>query len=475
MPTITSAGVGSGLDLENLISEITRLEREPKENRFAFREATIQAEISAFGALQSAMDEFRSSLSSLGTLSQFSTRTATVSSSEHFSASASSSAVPGQHDIEVLSTAVAHRLVSAGVASSSAPIGNGTLTIAVGTDSFSVDIDDAENDTIFGIRDAINEASDNTGVTASTLYVDDGGGGYEYRLVLQSDNPGEDNELTVTVSGDGDGDDTDNAGLSSLAYDVDSAVTHLTELDAVSDAQIRVDTFLVTQSSNTFADVIPGVTIEALDADVGNSHTLTIGTDTTAAMENIQAVVDAYNQLNSTIRGLTEYNADTQQGSVLSGDATVRTIESTLRRVFTREVDGVNASFDSLSSIGITTGDEGVLVLSSATLTSALNNNFDEVAQLFTADDALVDRVDEALGGFLDSGGVFATKRTTYQEQIADIAEAREALDFRVSSIETRLRRQFSAMDILISNLNQTGSFVQEQLELTAAALKREK
>ena len=228
MASISTPGIGTGLDINGLLEQIVAAEREPTENRLNRKEANIQAEITAYGALKGSLSSFQSSLSSLKNISSFSSNKASVSNEDLLSATASNIAQPGSYSVEVSKLADAHSIASVAFDNIEDTIGTGTLTFKFGTTTYdsgtdaytsffentersseSIDITNANN-TVQGLRDAINDA--NIGVSATI--VDDGSG---YRLLLTSDQAGFDNSLEITVDEGGTApENLDTTGLSHL-------------------------------------------------------------------------------------------------------------------------------------------------------------------------------------------------------------------------------------------------------------------
>ena len=468
MASITAAGTGSGLDIESIISKLTDAERAPTEQRLALRETQVQASISAFGSLKGALSDFRTSLKTLSSLQSLAARAATSSNTASFTATADSKASIGTSQVEIVNLASAHKLVSqATYATPDTAVGAGTLTIALGSTSFDVLIEGGKNNTLAGIRDAINSKADNPGVTASILTVAKTGGGTESRLVLTSDETGAANTINVTVTGDADGNDTDASGLSAFLN------SYMDQKGDPLDALIRVDGYDVTSSTNVFKDAIQGVTITALKEAPGVNETLGVAIDKSAIKQNLSTFVDNFNALTQTIQYLTKYDPDTKEAGLLTGDSTVRTIQTQLRRLVTGRLDGESGTFDSLVSLGVTTQRDGTLELDSSKLEDALNNNFDDVANLLAGDSGIAKKLDTTLGGFLQTGGLIPTRNETFLKQLSDIDTQRERLELRMTSLEGRLRAQYSAMDSLVASLNSTGDFITRQMESISQITKK--
>lgn len=462
---ITSVGTGSNLDLEGLLKQIIDSEKAPAENRLNLKQTTLKATISALGSIKSTLSEFQASLTKLKSANTFTGRTAVAGDNTLISATAAPGADIGAYAIEVLDMAKAHKVASANFASASTQVGSGTLTIGQGAGSFDVTITAGENDTVAGIRDAINNAAGNTGVRASILTVSDGMGGTASKLVLTSSKTGAANAITVAVSGDGDGIDNDNLGLSRLAS------ANLSQIDPAQDARITIDGFEATSSTNQFSNAIENITINVLKEDPNDqplATSLTVAVNKAGVKTAIEDFVANYNALTTIFNTLTNYDPSTQTRGLLSGDASVSVMENRLRRIMSDTVAGAAEGMNSLADLGITTNRNGSIALDDAELSNALSTRFDDLANLFTGDNGIAQRLDKLSTELLGSGGVFTTRETSMQAQLDKIEEQKDALNTRLEKLEARYRAQFSSLDILVSQLNQTGDFLSQQLEATA-------
>jgi flagellar hook-associated protein 2 len=479
MASVTSIGVGSGIDLEGLVEQLINAEREPQEVRLNLKETVTQASISAFGNLKSTLAAFQSSLANLQDSDFFSARTAISGDDSLFTASASASANIGSHTIEVDDLASANKVATNANFTSPADIlGEGTLTVGfLGGSSFSIDV--AATDDLSTVRNAINDATDNIGVTASLIT---GVSGTE--LVITANNSGTSQQLDISVVDTGDGQNQDASGLSRLFYDgsdPDNSINGLNQvqqIDAAEDARIFVDGFEATSSSNEFADVLEGITITVLADDGGAiplpSANLVISTDKTSAKSNIETFVASYNELILVLNSLTDYDAATETRGLLGGDSSISTLESQVRRVFGNKIDSADGSLDNLALLGITTNRNGTISLDDTVLDDVIANNFDNIGALFSSDDGVATQLDDLLEGFLKFGGLFDNKETVLKAQLDDIADQRINLDFRLEKIEARFRSQFAALDILVAQLNQTGDFLTQQLDAAAKIVNRD-
>ncbi|MBA53315.1 MAG: hypothetical protein CMK89_02565 [Pseudomonadales bacterium] len=467
MASITAAGTGSGLDTETIIETLTKAERTPMDSRLGTREIEIQADISAYGSLKGALKDFQAALTGLSSLTSLAARSAVSSNDSIFTATAASGAAVGNTNIQVIKLASNHKLVStADFASTSTQVGAGKLTLSLGSNSFDVDIVGGQNNTLAGIRDAINDDANNPGITASILTVSDGVGGTVSKLVLTADESGADNNITVSVTGDSDGNDTDNNGLSSFIN------ANMSEKSLAQDAELLIDDeYTVTSSSNVFDNAIQGVTINAVAVSSGTNDTLTVSLDKTEINARLAEFVEAFNTLSDTLNFLTDYDVETQEAGLLTGDFAARTIETQIRRTISDVVEGASSSFSTLASIGITTQRDGSLGLDATKLASALNSNFDDVADLLAGDDGIIKKLDDKLESFLRSDGIIASRNNTFLSQLKDIDEQREKLNLRMESFEERLRLQYTNLDILVGQLQSTGDFVSQQLDIIKAGI----
>lgn len=444
---ITISGVGSGLDIESLVTQLVAAEGQPAALRISRQEATFQADLSAVGTLRNALSNLQNIVQDLQTPSDFLARSATSSDEERFTATAESTAAPGVYDIEITQLAQAARLRSNDFTSESEVIGTGTLDISLGSDTFSLTID-SNNQTLEGIRDAINGAENNPGITASIINVDSG-----TQLVLSSDEIGAANTISVVATDD---DLLDGFDLTRLA------TANLTTLQPAQDAIILLDQQQVTRDSNTFSDVITGVSFSLLKEEVGETATLTVGLDKTTIKNRVADFVAAYNIAAQTIDQLGAFDSASGARGQLQGDSGLRSIENDLRRTISDPVEGLD--FATLAEIGITTDSTGRLTIDDTVFDEVVDNDFTAVSQLFTDENGLSNKFDSLLERYVASDGILTSRSDSIQDRIRDLADDRDRLDTRLASIESRYRAQFTAMDALVSQLQSIGSFLTQQL-----------
>lgn len=387
---LSSPGIGSGLDVAGLVSQLMALEQRPL-TLLAAKEADHQAKISAYGNLKGALSSFQSAVKALSDPAKFSAMKANVADSDVASAAASGTAIAGNYSLEVTSLAQAHKLRSGSFTTLTSTAGTGTISIEFGTYSggvFTPNGDkasgsitiDASNNTLSGVRDAINAA----GAGVSANIVNDGSG---YRLVIASTDSGAENSLKITVD-DGDGIDTDTSGLSQLAYDPEAVAgsgKNLTESVAAQDAAFKVDGVDIASATNTVTDAIEGVTLLLQDTNAGAATTVSVSRDIGGVKGSIDGFVKAYNDLAKAMKDLSAYNAETKQASVLTGDTALRGVDSLLRETLNSALRYAGGGLTTLSDVGISFQKDGTLAFDSAKLQAAFNDTTKDVSTLFAA------------------------------------------------------------------------------------------
>jgi flagellar hook-associated protein 2 len=451
MAGLSSPGLGSGLDINSLVTQLVAAEKQAPQAQITRAQTSTVTTISALANLKGALGTFNTALDSLKTLDAFTGRTSVSSEPEVFTATASSTAAAGTYDIEVLQVASAHQLKSKEFASGAGQVlGTGTLTIKVGTDTFQVAID-ATHNTVAGIRDAINQATGNTDfVRATIINATDGA-----HLVLSGTATGEANAITVSQSGG-------NGGLAALEYNP-GLLTHYTEGRPAQDSIVAVAGFARHSTTSVVTDVIDGVTLNLLKGDEGEIHTLTVATDKTTVSARIKTFVDKYNEMEKTIAGLRSYEPTTKKAGPLLGDALLRGIESDIRSKLT-DVNGGSSVFRTLASVGITTQKDGTLTLDNTKLGAALDSNFDEVAKLFGSENGVAARLSATITPRLASGSDLEVRNQGLTAKSVALQKQQSDLEARMLVVEARYRKQFTALDSLLSNLQNQSSFLTQQL-----------
>lgn len=421
--SIQSTGVGSGLPVESIISKLMAIESQPLQT-MQKKQASYQADVTAYGALSGVISAFQSSLSTLSSPSTFNTLNATAADSSIASASTNSVAAAGNYSINISQLAQGQSISSAGQVSSTNAIGTGassTVTFQFGTVSggtlangvytgatFTQDASqstgsitiDSSNNSLQGIRDAINSAK--IGVNASIV---GDGSATPYHLVLASASTGATSSMKISVTGD--------AALQSLLSNDPEGTQNFKQINAGQDANLTINGIAVTSTTNNVSSSIQGVTLNL--AKVG-STSINIAANTTTVKTAITSFVSAYNNVNSTISQLTAYNPTTKVAGALLGDSTVQAIQNQLRNTLTNAVTGLGGGFTNLAQVGITFQKDGSLAADSTKLQNALTNNFSDVGGLFAAMGKSTDSLTRQVGS------TSATRAGNYALNVTQIA-----------------------------------------------------
>ncbi|WP_019613216.1 flagellar filament capping protein FliD [Psychromonas ossibalaenae] len=424
MSSITSTGLGSGLDINSIVQAIVGAEKDPALAKMTKSAAEATAQISAYGTLNSELSTFKSSYKDLALSSTFSAASSTTSDSDILDAKLGIGAETGSWEFEVNQRAQSHTLVSSSASSFSSvndPVGTGEIQLrygsysGVGNTAFAVDADkpiekltiDNTNNSLTGMRDAINEGD----YSVSASIINDG---TNYRLVLTSKETGEQNAVELTVTDD-DGNNTDTSGLSRFVYS--AADKNLEQTSEAQDAEIVMNGITITRDSNEISSVIEGVTLNINgETEVGKTVKLNISKDTSKVEDQIQAFVDNYNSTITKMNELTVFNGQGQTNGILNGDATVRNIESLMRGVLNTTVDHIEGSVHSFADLGILTNRDGTLELDATKFADVLKGDMDGVADFFTASGAASD----SFISFDSSNSL--TKPGTYSVEVTQLA-----------------------------------------------------
>jgi flagellar hook-associated protein 2 len=455
---ISSTGIGSGLDINGIVTSLTTAAGLAQNTQLADRKGSLTAQVSAFGTFSSALSTLQATLKTLETPSTLAGRTATISDSKVASGSATGSAIPAQYSLQVQNLATAASLASQPVSSGTTVIGTGTLNIAVGGSSASISID-STNNTLAGIAAAINSAPNNPGVSASILTTTAGA-----RLVLAGTTTGAANAITVTQSG-GDG------GLVALTYDPTHGVTKLTQTQAATDANFSINGFAATSPSNQVTSVISGVTLNLVGTTAANTPaTLTIGNDTTGAQTSIGTFVTALNGLITSIQTLTNYDPSTKTAGPLLGNATLQSFQNQLSKILDQVQSGTAGAGTSLATLGITANTQGTYSTNTTTLGNALTANLASVGNLFGGANGIATQLDGLISGYTQPGGLLDSINKGLQSSLTDVANQQTALNARLATYSATLTKEYNAMDTAVALLKQTQTYLTAQFNPNAGS-----
>lgn len=469
-----TASSTTALDVPALVSQLMAVERRPID-RLDARIASYETKISSFGTISGLVSGFQTAATNLS--SGLQKIAASPSDPNVFSATAGSTAVPGTYAVNVSQLAQSQNLVAAGRTSSTDAIGDGTATTVTfdlgtinpntlsggtlidgvysgatftsnGSGTASITID-GSNNSLEGIRDAINAAA--LGVTATIV---NDGSGTPYRLALSSSSTGVSNSLKITTSG---GDGTID---SLLGYDP-AGTQNLTQTLAAQNAKLTVNGIAITSASNTVSEAIQGVTLTIKNTTATPAN-LTVARDTTAINTAASGFVDAYNALASQIKSRSAYAVDGKGSGALAGDGTLRLMQDQLRGIFMTPASG--GTLTTLSQVGISIQRDGSLLLDSSKLNSAMSANFSDVTHLFSSSTGYATRLEAWAKSTLDAGGLIDTRTQSLNKSVKDQHEAIDKLENRMSALQKRLTLEYTNLNLLLSRMNSTSTYLTQQL-----------
>lgn len=471
--TISSAGIGSGLDVNNIVTSLMAVERQPL-GRLQSAATTLQTKLSAFGQMKSIASALQDAAKPLFSADSFQLSTAGSSDPSSVSAGTSTKAIPGIYSVSVASLSAAQSVVSTAgqFADAGAVVGTGSVTLRLGTWSagqtsftpkpgsldITVPIGASEN-TLAGIRDKINAA--NSGVSA-TVVTDAGGS----RLALQSSATGAANGFRVIVADD-DGANADAAGLSRLAYDPLGGAARMTLAQSAADTQATINGIAVNSSSNTLDNVIDGITF-TLGKVTTQPVTVNISRNTDAIKAKVAAFVAAYNSLNSFLGSATKYDATSKQGALLQGDGTTTGIQNQLHALVS-QASSASSAFKTMSAIGVQVQKDGSLKLDDVAFAAAIAN-LPELTKALSSVDA-TNANNSGIGKrffawadkLLASNGSIPGKTTALQSQLTLNQKSQDKFNDRLVLIEQRMRAQYTALDTTMSKANALAKYITQQ------------
>lgn len=483
MASISSTGIGSGLDVTGIVSQLVALEKQPLKN-LALKATTVNAQISAMGDIQSQFSALADVATRMSAASAWTARTASSSNTAAATISATGTTAATSFTLDVDALAQSQSVSSAQLVTGTA-VGAGTLTFRTGTwtatpsftaasGSADVSISVTSSDTVATLAGKINSSS--AGLVATVF--NDGTG---ERLLLRSKDTGEAAGFRVQASDTG-GHDTDGTGLSRLAYDPQTGAFGMADasnpVQSGQDAKARINGLAVTSKTNTLTDNIPGVTISLVATTTKNYNnvggtevkspiTMAIKEDVTPAVKNVNDFVTAYNTLNKTLSDLTKYDAATKTASLFQADSSILGLQSVLRNMLGSISTG--GAYQRLSDIGMERQLDGSLNINTAKLSAAANNG-SELQKLFTTDNSNTLTNGFALKfatlgkGLLASGGAIANKSTALQGALTRNAKDQTAVNDHAAAVEARLRKTYTALDTKMASLTALNSYVAQQV-----------
>lgn len=472
MATISSPGVGSGLDVNSIVTQLVAIERQPIV-KLQTQATALQTKLSAFGKVQSDLSALRDAASALTSPSTWDQTTGSSSDTAAVGVTTDATNRPGSYSVQVTQLAQAQTNISGTYASANEMVGEGSLHIELGTwsgnaftpnpDATAVDISvGPPAQSLAAVRDMVNAA--NAGITATVLTDASGA-----RLVFSSSATGAVNGFRVTVA-DTDGNNVDASGLSALAYDPSVGVITMGRALAAANAAALINGAPVTSASNTLANVVDGMTLQFKRVTT-DAVQITTASDKDAIRKKIEAFVKAYNDLNTELATQTRYDAASKTAGTLQGDSAAVSLRANLRNAL-GGTSGASAVFTRLADIGFDVQRDGTITLNSSKLDNALAN-LGELKKLFANSDTVTPAnngfatvfrqfADQAAG----VDGSLATRSEGIRDSISRNEKRQAELQTRVDQVEARLLKQYTALDAQMGQMQSLSNYVTQQMTL---------
>ncbi|WP_310596647.1 flagellar filament capping protein FliD [Aeromonas aquatica] len=454
---ITSAGAGSGLDLESVISASVAAKKAQLQQPLVTKQNSTQITLSGIGQLKSSISAFTDILDKLSAPGAFNKRAINITQSKDdpiLKVESKTGGSNGQYNITVNKLAQTSR--QEGIFdSSTTPMvtQDGQLTFKAGDKTFKVDV--KAGYTLQDIRKSINSNGDNFGLSANIVNTADG----KAKLMIDSGISGDGKDLTITGN-------TAELGI----FEAGGGVMNQTR--PASSAEINVDGNVLKSDTNTFDDSIQDLKITVLrvsDTDKDSSvpgalksNKVDITTDKTSIQELVQQFVDGYNTLQDKMnaldkRGTFVGGVKQDDGGALAGDATTRAISSFMSNLLVSPSKN-SGTYSTVFEIGMKMDNKGKLSLDKTKFSEAIDKNFDQVVALFGGDDGLASTLNKGLKEYTKSGGMLAQREDVLNSDLRSLTQKASTANAQLTKYEAALRAQYGSLDALLVKMNNSAS-----------------
>lgn len=471
---MSALGIGSGIDLNGILDQLEVAEK-TRLTPITTQQKAINAKISGFGKLKSALTTFNTATEKLQKKELFQSRIA-AGNDNYFSVKANSKAALGNYTVTVDQLATSHGIATSTINDKNAKLGNDNQTRTITIEQANgqkLDVTLSQDETsLQSIANAINNAkvTNEDGTTSpSTMnaaIIRSGADGYQ--LVITSKETGEQQSIT-SISSD------DEMLNNVIGFDINqSSNSHMTEVAKAQDAKFSFNGIAITSNSNTVKDVVQGVDI-TLKQTTTISQNLAITADNEKVEEAIKEWVEAFNQLQTTISTLTKFTTEETNSKELNsnngpliGDSTLRNIDQSIRSIFAKGQDG---EFSVLAQIGINMDKNGMLTIKESELQKALSENSEAVAILFTGDGkttGIANEIFSKVSGFIDSDGMIDSATNGLNSTLKSLDKRHEQVSSSIEQTIERYRVQFTKLDILINSLDSMSNYLTTQFDMMA-------
>lgn len=453
MAGTTITGVGSGFDTQAIVKSLVDAERAPKQAQINTQSQKATTQLSSIGKIQAALDAFRGALTSMGTDNSFSGLTGTSSDEKVATMTANQGASNGSFSLIVNQLAKPSKLSTTSFAGGQSTVVNSTTsakTLTISQSGKNFDLSVPAGATLQQVRDSINSQFSTAGLSANILTDSNGS-----RLILTSTKGGVGSDLTMSG----------NSGID----------TGYTVVDPPQNAKYTIDNIPAESKTNNITDAVSGVSIKLLSLSptvtandpnptpLRTAMTISVSTSATALKSGVKGFVDTYNALLKAMNAETKVTKDAAGNSIaatLTGDSTMRTLQSAIRNEF-NALSG-NGTLKSLAQFGVTTDqDTGALSIDSKQWDKAVATNAADINSIFSGKTGLLARLTAATDGYAKaSTGILATRTTSLADSLKDLTKQQTDLDDRLTTMQDSLTRKYTAMDTLVAQLRQQSSSI---------------
>lgn len=453
MAAITSAGAGSGIDLESVISASLNARKAQLQQPITTKKTNTQITLSGVGQLKSAIASYVTTLKDMAKTDAFNKRAVNITQDKDnpiLKVESKAGSSNGQYNITVNKLATTSKFEGTFDSSTDALITeDGTLTFKAGDKTFSVDV--KAGDSLQSVRKKINNNGDNFGLTANIINTSDG----KAKLVMDSGVSGTGKDLQISGS---------MPGLSDFV----SALQQVG--DPASDAEIEVDGNKLTSATNTFDGTIMGLKLTILresdkDAD-GNakSNKVDVTTDKNGIKTMVKSFIDGYNTLVSKADALGKRNSivagqSKDDGGALAGDSVTRSVVNQMSSILITPSDNSNV-FDTIFQLGIKMDNKGVLSLDSEKFDEALDKNFEQVVAIFGGEKGVAGQLAASLEDYSKTGGLLAQREDSLNSDLRTLAQKESDASAQLVKYEASLRARYGGLDTLLAKMNQSASYL---------------
>lgn len=461
MPTITSAGAGSGLELESVIAASVDAKKAQLMQPITTKKTNTQITLSGVGQLKSAIASFVTTLQAMAKDDAFNKRSINITQDKDkpvLKVESKAGASNGQYDISVEQLAKTSKFDGT-FDSSTTPLitQDGKLTFKAGDKTFDVDV--KAGDSLQSIRKRINNDADNFGLSVNIMNISDG----KSKLMIDSGVSGSGKDLQITGS---------------TTELTDNLVSKLTKSQSAQDARIKVDGNTLTSATNTFDGTIVGLKLTVLresdsttSTDAGgnpvktySSNKVDISTDKAGIKDMVKSFVDGYNALVKKSNELGKRNSivagkSQNDGGALAGDATTRAVINMMNGAIT-EPSQKSSTYSTIFQMGVKMDNKGVLSIDDTKFSEAIDKNFDQVVAVFGGKDGVAGKLAGQLETYSKTGGLLAKREDTLNSDLREVSRKESDVASQLTKYQETLRARYGSLDSMLAKMNKSASYL---------------